>query len=219
MEKLRNFWKRLHQGYVRFVEKQGFPIIVGVCVLVIAATALWTRKDAAPLVSPTPPVSDQAAEAAQLMQEKLNATLAPTATPTPAPEIFDAPLPQIRVLQGFDAVRLQKLGSGSLWVLHDAADLAGDTGDPVKAMADGVVSAVDEDGVAAVSVSIDHGRGVVATYAGMSAKTALIVGDPVERGQTIGFVGAGVIGEDASKPHLHLRVTRNGNAIDPTLLW
>ena len=47
----------------------------------------------------------------------------------------------------------------------------------------------------------------------------LAPGDPVALGQVIGFVGNGVMDEADLPSHLHLRVTRDGNAIDPSLLW
>lgn len=44
-------------------------------------------------------------------------------------------------------------------------------------------------------------------------------GDPSPRGKPLGFVGEGPLAERDLEPHLHLRVTRDGNAVDPTLLW
>lgn len=51
------------------------------------------------------------------------------------------------------------------------------------------------------------------------ALAGLQAGDPVTQGQTLGFVGEGPLVERDLEPHLHLRVTRDGNAVDPTLLW
>lgn len=53
------------------------------------------------------------------------------------------------------------------------------------------------------------------------ALAGLQAGDPVTQGQTqtLGFVGEGPLAERDLEPHLHLRVTRDGNAVDPTLLW
>ena len=62
---MRAFFHRLTDGYIRFVEKQGFPIIVTLCVAVITATALWTSQREDPYVSPTPPVVDNISAASE----------------------------------------------------------------------------------------------------------------------------------------------------------
>jgi len=68
------------------------------------------------------------------------------------------------------------------------------------------------------SVTIDHGQDISAQYAGMSLHAGLREGDPVQAGQIIGFGGNEVLDESDLEPHLHLRVTRNGSAIDPLSL-
>ena len=125
----------------------------------------------------------------------------------------------VRVVQGFDATRLKGGEAAGLWQLHDACDLAGSVGDKVLAMAAGTVKEVREDSAMLCQIVVDHGGGVLAQYAGMAALAGLQAGDPVTQGQTLGFVGEGPLAERDLEPHLHLRVTRNGNAVDPTLLW
>ncbi|MGN0747759.1 MAG: peptidoglycan DD-metalloendopeptidase family protein [Aristaeellaceae bacterium] len=214
----RQRWQRFSQGYQRFVEKQGFPIIMTVCVAVIVFSAVWSGRMETALPAPTPPV-DQAQSAAQLQQQSLTDVTTPTPSPTPAPVIWRAPLDRISVLRSFDASRLQQSAVTGVWRLHDAVDLAAETGGLVYAMADGVVLACGEEGVQGAWVSLDHGGGVKATYAGMSLLAAIRAGDPVKAGQTIGFAGNGMVDETDLQPHLHLRVTRDGQAIDPLLLF
>jgi len=69
---MKTAFHRLKERYVHFVEHQGFPIIVTVCVAVITATAVWTSQQKEPYVSPTPPVADHVS-AAQLMQQSASA--------------------------------------------------------------------------------------------------------------------------------------------------
>ena len=214
----RQRWKRFSQGYQRFVEKQGFPIIMTVCIAVIVFSAVWSGRMETALPAPTPPV-DQAQSAAQLQQQSLADVATPSPAPSPTPVVWRTPLERISVLRGFDAARLQQSAVTGLWQLHDAVDLAADTGDLVYAMADGVVLSCGEEGVQGAWVVIDHGGGVNAAYAGMSLLSALREGDPVKSGQTIGFAGSGMVDETDLQPHLHLRVTRNGQAIDPLLLF
>lgn len=211
-------WKQFAQGYQRFVEKQGFPIIMTVCIAVIVFSAVWSGRMEVKVPSPTPPV-DQAQSAAQLQQQFLADAMTPTPPPTEKPVIWRAPLEKVKVLRGFNASRLQQSAVTGVWQLHDAVDLAADTGALVCAMGDGVVLACGEEGVKGAWVLIDHGSGVTAEYAGMSLLSALREGDPVQAGQTIGFAGNGVLDETDLAPHLHLRVTRDGQAVDPLLLF
>lgn len=219
MKRLRAFWRRFSQGYVRFVERQGFAIILGVCVAVIAATAIWTRQErnqAQP--APTLP-ADGALSAAEMMQESLKDVATPTPGPTVSPQTYDPPLQQVSVLTDFDGARLAQSGVTGVWRLHDAVDLAAEAGAQVLAMSDGTVLDVHSRGVQGASVLIAHSPSITALYAGMTSVAGLAVGDPVAAGQVIGFAGNGMLDESDLPVHLHLRVTRDGVAIDPTLLW
>lgn len=219
MKKLLAVCKRLHGAYVSFIERQGFLVVLGACVAVIIGTALWSRGQDTVTPVPTPPVNAEVAQAAQLQQESLQQAATPSPSPTASPASFTPPLTTVRVVQGFDATRLKGGEAAGLWQLHDACDLAGLVGDKVLAMAAGTVKEVREDSAMLCQIVVDHGGGVLAQYAGMAALAGLQAGDPVTRGQTLGFVGEGPLAERDLEPHLHLRVTRDGNAVDPTLLW
>lgn len=218
MRSVRERWNQLSKWYARFVEKQGFLIILAVCVGVIAATAVWTRQTDTPRVAPTPPV-DEAASAARLSQQSLKDAATQTPAPTQAPAVFSAPLDTVTVLRGFEGTRLAPSGVTGVWQLHDACDLQAEAGALVKAMASGVVTECADQGVMGAYVAVDHGDGVVALYAGMKALSAVRAGDPVQAGQTLGFAGSGMVDETDLPAHLHLRVERNGKAVDPVLLW
>lgn len=210
-------WKARWQRVKEVIDHQGFIIVVSACVAVIIATAVWTGRQEYTLAAPTPPV-DQAQSAAQLMQESLRQVATASPAPTEAPESYTAPLARVASLQTFDDTRLTASGVTGVYRVHDAVDLAAEIGDPVTAMADGTVISVQEKGVNRVCVVIDHGT-IQATYAGMSLSASLRPGDAVKQGETIGFAGDGPMDEGDLEPHLHLRVTRNGVPIDPTLLW
>lgn len=213
----RELLKGFSSKYVRFVEHHGFTIILTVCVGVIAGTALWTNQSESVPATPTSPAMD-AALAAQLYQESLESAATPTPAPTEAPQVWQSPLATVSVLQGFDNARLHPSGTTGLWRLHDGVDLACPVGEVISAMAEGTVTSVSSGGLMGATVTIDHGHGVVIEYAGMSMLAGLQAGDPVAAGQTIGFGGNGVMDEADLEPHLHLRVTRDGQAIDPLSL-
>jgi len=217
MASIKACWKAFSTRYVRFVEGQGFMIILAVCVAVIAGTALWTNQAEQLPPAPTSPAMDATAAARQL-QESLRDVATPTPAPTEAPQLWQSPLESVSVLRQFSGARLAPSGVTGLWQLHDALDLRCETGQIIRAMADGTVLSVSAKGLMGACVTIDHGQGVTAQYAGMELHAGLRVGDPITAGQTIGFGGNGVMDESDLPPHLHLRVTKDGQAIDPLTL-
>lgn len=208
---------KLRDDYIRFVEKQGFPIIVTLCVAVITVTALWTADQEENYVSPTPPVVEHVS-AAQLLQQSLRDAATPTPAPTTAPRRWCTPLDTLEVIRPFDAARMEQ-GASGIWAIHDAVDLKAVSGAKVYAIADGEVTAAGSDKLHGAWITIDHGDGYEARYAGMALLCDYIPGDEVRMGDTIGFVGNGMLDEASIGPHLHLRVTKEGQAVDPCTLW
>ncbi|TBL78686.1 M23 family metallopeptidase [Paenibacillus thalictri] len=94
---------------------------------------------------------------------------------------------------------------------HRGMDIAGPTGDPVYATAEGVVHTVGFDKFHGNHVVIDHSRGVRTWYMHLS-KTAVKTGEPVRKGQSIGQVGS--TGRSTG-PHLHYEVQLHGKSADP----
>lgn len=215
---MRAIWKRIRDGYVKFVEKQGFPIIVTLCVAVITATALWTEKQEAAYVSPTPPVTNDVS-AVQLMQQSLREAVTPTPAPTEAPRVWQTPLAEMVVLREYTADSLSQSGVTGVWAIHDALDLQTERGSKVFAMSDGTVVDSGENKLLGVWVQIDHGDGVEALYAGLALNNGYLAGDEVRAGAVIGYSGNGLLEESDMPPHLHLRVTEDGVTIDPATLW
>ena len=82
-----------------------------------------------------------------------------------------------------------RMFNGTLISRHLGVDFRGKTGDPIVAANRGVVALVDNFFLAGNVVYIDHGAGIVTAYFHMS-KTLVAKGDTVERGQTIGLIGA-----------------------------
>jgi len=211
--------QRLHQlsrWYQRFVERQGFAIVMTACIGVIVLTAVWSGRHEETLPMPTPPV-DQGQAAAQLQQQRLAEAATPVPAPSAAPETWRCPLETCKVLRPFDVARMSQSATTGLWQVHDGVDLQAEPGETVCAMADGTVLSCAAEGVAGASVTVEHGR-VVATYAGMALLAGLRPGDPVEAGQTLGFAGEGMVEEAELGTHLHLSVTRDGQSVDPMLL-
>lgn len=94
---------------------------------------------------------------------------------------------------------------------HQGLDLEADYGDPVHAAASGRVVSATWEGGFGLKVDLDHGNGYHTWYAHLS-KVFVPIGASVRKGQVIARVGAT---GDATGPHLHYQIMRNGEAIDP----
>ena len=102
-------------------------------------------------------------------------------------------------------------------VLHNGIDIAGEGGGtPVVAIARGVVTVAGYDndpGGYGNYIEIDLGTGTVVQY-GHIDNILVSPGDTVEAGQQIASIGEGIIGS-SSGPHLHFRMTKGGQPVDP----
>jgi murein DD-endopeptidase MepM/ murein hydrolase activator NlpD len=101
---------------------------------------------------------------------------------------------------------------------HDAVDFAARLGQPVLAAAQGRVTFVGHLSDGAMVVLIAHPGGFVSVYAHLDdtfARPPVRIGDSVNAGQVIGFVGLTGI---TTGPHLHFAVLSGGQPIDPLSL-
>ena len=94
---------------------------------------------------------------------------------------------------------------------HKGVDFAGTKGEPVVAVAAGVVTWAGERTGFGKLVEINHGDGYVTRY-GHNEKTLVSVGQTVKRGEAIGLMGS--TGRSTG-PHVHFEVLRNGRQVDP----
>ena len=94
---------------------------------------------------------------------------------------------------------------------HTGIDFAGKLGDPVAAVADGVVTwSADRYGYG-VMVEINHGNGYSTRYA-HNAENLVAVGDEVKKGQAVAYMGES---GRATGPNLHFEVLKNGRRVNP----
>jgi murein DD-endopeptidase MepM/ murein hydrolase activator NlpD len=101
-----------------------------------------------------------------------------------------------------------------VWRHHDGIDFAAPYGTPVRATADGRVTAVawDAEGYGNY-IELRHANGIRTLYGHLSAVArSLRVGDRVTQGQTIGFVGSTGL---STGPHLHYEFLVGGHAANP----
>lgn len=220
------FWqgvKRAYTRYDRLMEKQGFYIVLGVCVLVILLSAFYTFRLRNEMDSVA--VTDESAQSAsgmdiaQTLQEaqaliESQGAQAPLALPTQSPLAFTQPLGGFtdRI---FSDTEPQYFSQSSAWQVHAGIDLQADYGAQVAACAAGTVLSVWLDNEMGLCVRISHAGGYESLYAGLSDASYVKAGDPVAQGQVIGHVGNGVLAESDAQPHLHLEIWLDGRPIDP----
>ena len=94
---------------------------------------------------------------------------------------------------------------------HCGVDISSAVGQPVIAPADGIVEFADFMSGYGRAVILDHGHSVSTRY-GHLASFAVISGQQVHRGDTIGYVG---LSGRSTGPHLHYEVRINDTPVNP----
>jgi murein DD-endopeptidase MepM/ murein hydrolase activator NlpD len=94
---------------------------------------------------------------------------------------------------------------------HRGVDLAGKAGDPVEAVASGVVTWSGRKGGYGILLEVDHRNGFVTRY-GHNAKNLVSTGELVKQGQVIATMGS--TGRSTG-PHVHFEVLKNGKQVNP----
>lgn len=94
---------------------------------------------------------------------------------------------------------------------HAGIDFAGAKGDPVVAVAAGVVTFAGVRSGYGRVVDVTHGDGYVTRYA-HNDRLSVKVGDTVTRGQQVALMGSS---GRSTGPHVHFEVLRNGRPVNP----
>lgn len=98
---------------------------------------------------------------------------------------------------------------------HLAVDIQGEKGSNVIAGFEGTVTSVTSDAHYGGIVTIDYGKGYIATFK-LLADVAVKKGDKVTENTVIGKIGVFQF-ECAEKPHLHLELNKDSKSVDPML--
>lgn len=94
---------------------------------------------------------------------------------------------------------------------HHGVDIGADEGDRIRAVSDGVVSAVGEDSISGKYIIMTHSESYDTLYCHCSEIVAE-EGSVIRQGETIALVGSTGY---STGPHLHFEVRRDGESIDP----
>lgn len=95
--------------------------------------------------------------------------------------------------------------------MHTGVDMHAGQGEPIHACRAGTVVISGSQGGYGNAVVIDHGGGMATLY-GHQSRLNVSVGQHVEAGDVIGYVGSTGA---STGPHLHFEVRLNGNPVDP----
>jgi murein DD-endopeptidase MepM/ murein hydrolase activator NlpD len=136
--------------------------------------------------------------------------------PATAGATFVKPLTHSWISQGFGCTSfsfepIDLACPGGHW--HSGIDLAAARGTPVMATLPGVATAIVSATGYGLHVIINHGGGLSSLYGHLNT-VIVLSGDYVEAGQVIGTVGSS---GNATGPHLHFEIRRDGIAEDPRL--
>ena len=119
------------------------------------------------------------------------------------------------ILNEFSNGELVKSKTTGAWQTHNGIDIAASLGDTVISAGSGTVSAVDNDPLWGITVTIDHGNGIITRYSNLNEGVTVQVGQEVGSGEEIGAVGETADIETSEKSHLHFETVKNGSFVNP----
>jgi len=211
----------------QFIKKEGFYVILFVCLCAVATVAAITAGGSKDTAS-KPPVS----------QEEKNTVTEPK-NPQDALQVKEdiKPVPNVQVQSGTKAVSnpsdkaFVNPVKGSLgraysedpvkfkttndFKTHTAMDIKAEKGSAVLAVLDGVVKNIDRN-TEGVFIEIDHQNGLVTKYANLDEKVSVKKNDKVKASQEIGKIGDTTnLAYEEYGSYLHFEVLKDGKNVDP----
>ncbi|HEY5561809.1 MAG TPA: peptidoglycan DD-metalloendopeptidase family protein [Clostridiaceae bacterium] len=236
--------KKLINKSSNFFKREGFYVILFVCLCIVATAAVLATKTKTGSLSTknqakaqtkneTPIVADVPTTEVQNaleVKDATNNTNVAAVTPTPPKTAavataidttFAKPV-EGNVVRAYseDPVKWNSSSSAASVTYRPnfGIDIKADLGKPVVAVMDGIVKEVksDQDGV---QITIQHPQnGLKTVYANLDAKVSVIVGQSIKKGGIIGKIGGTTIRaayEDYGKNYLHFGVVKDNNYVDP----
>ncbi|MGM9608330.1 MAG: peptidoglycan DD-metalloendopeptidase family protein [Oscillospiraceae bacterium] len=220
-----------------FIAGKGFYIVLFLCVAAIGISGYYlfstlgpSEEDTAasaptqvvvtPTPSPTPSASAPAVKTTPTPTPTPSATPTPEPTPTPAPSaqatsVFTWPV-KGEIIHDFSLEVLAYDETMGDWRTHSGIDIAASVGTQVCAVSSGTVEQVYQDDLMGTTVVLSHGNGLRSTYSNLASTPTVEVGDKVSPGSVIGSVGQTALAEGDREAHLHLEMSKDGTAVDPS---
>ncbi len=100
---------------------------------------------------------------------------------------------------------------------HTGVDIGANIGDPVRAVATGMITDIWDDPMMGKCLRIEHSGGAVSVYKNLAEDfpEGIESGASVKVGAVIGAIGETALIETAEIPHLHYELSVSGDAVDP----
>ena len=216
------------QRIMSFLDKQGFYIVLALCLVVISVTAILslTNDKSADDQAQTPPESqvqeeDQGQQANyagenMVMEDVTTSEQTKEATEKKAePKLSLARPVQGDVIMEFANDKLLYNSTLKQWTTHDGIDIAAAEGTPVKAALGGTVESVSEDALMGKTIVLSHENGYKTIYSNLAKELSVAQGDKVSKDQEIGKVGKTAISEFDQEAHIHFGLVSGERKLNP----
>ena len=203
--------------------EHAYLITLGAVVAVIAASAMYTSRvqersaaqveaaAGAPEIADTPAPQETAQAGVTPLPTIAPLTVHSMALTTGGARIWPVSGKVVRAYAPDELVLWSALGC---FQAHGGTDIAGQAGEDVLCVMDGVVERTTRDDLWGWRVYVAQTDGSIAAYAGLS-DCGLSQGQAVTRGQTLGTLLDAIPCEAELGAHLHLELTREGESADP----
>ena len=225
--------KRATNGkFKTFLKKNVYYIIMGVCLIAIAAmvTVALVVKDNNEAVDPAGPSQDITPPADDVVNpddnnpavnpDDNNPAVNPTpddpdpVIPTPTAIVFACPVADVNILKDYSADTLVWNATLKHYAVHTGIDFAGSDGDSVMSAYSGTVSNIKYDVLNGYTVTITHNDKLTTTYSSLN-EPAVTVGQTVLKGEVIGTMGVTATNEYLDGAHVHFCLYENGEVANP----
>ena len=229
----------LHLDKVKkFLQDKGYLIVILICVVALVAAGVSLVKlspdENDVVLKSSPSAKPYATSQSGISGGRPTQTPRPTdnsqdvsrpITPAPTKKPENTITQMTKPMEGevqvpFAAKKLVYNSTLKEWRTHCAVDIAGKSGDSVKAAYNGRIASVKIDPRYGLTVIVDHTAdgSFTTVYCGLDTlKVAL--GDEVTQGSVIGTLGAEVFCEKSQGAHLHFEVIKEGEYLDPQMFW
>ena len=127
---------------------------------------------------------------------------------------FGMPMENATLIKDFSLNELYLNSTLGRWEFHDGIDLTSNNL-KVFAVADGVVTSINQNSIDGVSITIKHSDKLQSVYSSLASDVFVKVGDEVKKGHQIGEVDKTADAESHDGKHLHFEMIEDGKNIDP----
>jgi len=209
--KMQNSYRRGFDKFKTFVKQNLALIIIIACVIAITTIVIVaaTGNNDVPVVTDDPTTEPTETE---------DPTIKPGANVDNTLKFFTTPVANYTEI-GMDYTNDSDNmfvfnGTLDMWMAHRAVDFLAEEGTQVRAMRSGTVTEVGFTYGYGNYIIIDHGDGILATYASLS-EPMVTAGQTVAKGAIIAEVSTSAAYEFDDGPHLHLSMQLNGVTVNP----